>query len=160
MLTLEGAQAGLSWKTILNKREGYRRVFQDFDPAKVAALDDEAIEAAVNDPGIVRHRGKIVSTVGNAQAFLVVQRDYGSFAGFLWTFVGGKPRTSAHAAGAAVPATTPLSDTVSKELRKRGFRFVGSTIVQSFLQACGVLNDHRADCFRAAEIARLPLPEL
>jgi DNA-3-methyladenine glycosylase I len=155
LITLEGAQAGLSWTTILRKRDGYRRVFRGFDPKAVAAFDAADIEAAVNDPGIVRHRGKIVSTVGNASAFLAVQHEYGSFADYLWAFVDGKARAGRYAAGAELPATTALSDEVSRDLRKRGFRFVGSTIVQSFLQACGVLNDHRLTCFRAAEIAKL-----
>ena len=155
LITLEGAQAGLSWTTILRKREGYRRVFHDFDPTVVAAFDAAAIEAAVNDPGIVRHRGKIVSTVGNASAFLAVQREHGSFSNYLWAFVDGKPRAGRYAASAEVPATSALSEEVSRDLRKRGFRFVGSTIVQSFLQACGVRNDHRRTCFRAAEIAKL-----
>ena len=125
------------------------------DPTVVAAFDAAAIEAAVNDPGIVRHRGKIVSTVGNASAFLAVQREHGSFSNYLWAFVDGKPRAGRYAASAEVPATTALSEEVSRDLRKRGFRFVGSTIVQSFLQACGVRNDHRRTCFRAAEIAKL-----
>jgi DNA-3-methyladenine glycosylase I len=149
LLTLEGAQAGLSWETILRKRDGYRRVFHNFDPATVARMDNDAVDAAVADPGIVRHRGKIASTVSNASVFLEVQREYGSFDAYLWAFVDGRPRVSRYRPGDDVPATTDLSDSVSKDLRKRGFRFVGSTIVQSFLQACGVRDDHRADCFRA-----------
>jgi DNA-3-methyladenine glycosylase I len=152
LLTLEGAQAGLSWSTILRKRAGYRRVFRDFEPAAVASFDAAAIEAAVADAGIVRHRGKIASAVANARAFLEVQRSCGTFDAYLWAFVGGRPRDGKFAAGAEVPATTALSDEVSRDLRKRGFSFVGSTIVQSFLQACGVLNDHRTTCFRRAEI--------
>ena len=109
----------------------------------------------MNDAGIVRHRGKILSTVNNAKAFLAVQRENDSFAAYLWAFVDGRPRNSSYAAGEEVPATTPLSDTVSRDLRKRGFTFVGSTIVQSFLQACGVLNDHRTTCFRWAEVKRM-----
>ena len=149
LLTLEGAQAGLSWRTILLKRAGYRRVFHRFEPAIVAALDDASIEAACKDPAIVRHRGKILSTVGNAAAFLAVAHEYGSFAAYLWAFVGDRPQTTRYADDDDVPTTSDLSDTVSSDLRKRGFRFVGSTIVQSFLQACGVRDDHRATCFRA-----------
>jgi DNA-3-methyladenine glycosylase I len=149
LLTLEGAQAGLSWTTILRKRAGYRRVFCDFDPTRVAALDDAAIEAAVNDPGIVRHRGKIRSTVTNARAFIDVQRECGSFATYVWAFVDGVPRISRYRLADDPPTTTELSDRVSRDLKKRGFTFVGSTIVQSFLQAAGVLNDHRVECFRA-----------
>ncbi len=150
LLTLEGAQAGLSWRTILLKREGYRRVFLDFDPAAVARFDAVAIEAACIDPAIVRHRGKILSTVSNAAAFLRVQAQYGSFDAYLWAFVDGRPRISRATGDEDVPTTTDISDTISRDLRKRDFRFVGSTIVQSFLQACGILDDHRATCFRAA----------
>ena len=149
LLTLEGAQAGLSWDTILRKREGYRRVFCGFEPARVAAFDGDDIEKAVSDAGIVRHRGKIRSTVNNAAAFLGVQREFGSFDAYLWAFVGGIPRVSRHGADEDVPTTTELSDTVSRELRKRGFTFVGPTVIQSFLQATGVRDDHRATCFRA-----------
>jgi DNA-3-methyladenine glycosylase I len=150
LLTLEGAQAGLSWSTILRKREGYRRIFLGFDPKKVAALDEAAIEAAVADPAIVRHRGKIRSTVSNAAALVEVAREFGSFSDYLWAFVDGKPEFGAYGPADDAPTTTPLSDRVSKDLRKRGFTFVGSTIVQSFLQACGIRNDHRTDCFRYA----------
>ncbi len=149
LLTLEGAQAGLSWETILRKREGYRRVFRGFDPAAVARFEDDAIEAAVHDTGIVRHRGKILATINNASAFLNVQHAYGSFDFFLWGFVDRHQRVSRYSMTDDVPATTDLSDAVSRDLRQRGFAFVGSTIVQSFLQACGVLNDHRLTCFRA-----------
>jgi DNA-3-methyladenine glycosylase I len=156
LLTLEGAQAGLSWETILRKRDGYRRVFCDFDPVVVARFGADAIEAAVNDPGIVRHRGKITSTVSNASAFLAVMREYGSFDAYLWAFVDGRPRTSPGRDVEDVPATTALSDAVSRDLRKRGFRFVGSTTIQAFLQACGVLNDHRPTCFRATAVSGEP----
>ena len=149
LLTLEGAQAGLSWRTILLKRDGYRRVFLGFDPVAVARFDETAIERACADPAIVRHRGKIVSTVSNAAAFLRIGCEFGSFDAYLWAFVDGRPRRSRYARDADVPTTTELSDTISRDLRKRGFTFVGSTIVQSFLQACGVLDDHRATCFRA-----------
>jgi DNA-3-methyladenine glycosylase I len=149
LLTLEGAQAGLSWNTILKKRHGYQRVFCGFDPTVVARFDEAAIAAAVLDPGIVRHRGKIRSTVANAGAFLEVQNVHGSFAKFLWAYVDGVPRVHRAPMHASVPTTTDLSDRVSRDLKARGFSFVGSTIVQSFLQACGVLDDHRAECFRA-----------
>lgn len=149
LLTLEGAQAGLSWETILRKRDGYRRVFCEFDPAVVACFDIGSIEAAVNDPGIVRHRGKILATVNNASAFLRIQHEFGTFDAYLWSFVDGSPQISRYSVDDDVPATTDLSDLVSRELRKRGFKFVGSTIVQAFLQACGLLNDHRSTCFRA-----------
>ena len=150
LLTLEGAQAGLSWDTVLRKREGYRRIFCGFDPMAVAALDNAAIDAAVLDAGIIRHRGKIRSTVTNAAAFLDVRREFGSFATYLWAFVDGKPQISRYTMDDDPPTTTALSDRVSHDLRKRSFAFVGSTIVQSFLQACGVRNDHRTTCFRAA----------
>jgi DNA-3-methyladenine glycosylase I len=142
LLTLEGAQAGLSWTTILRKREGYRRVFHDFEPARVARFDDVEIAAATADPGIVRHRGKIRAT-------LAVQAAYGSFAAYLWAFVEGRPEVTRFALDEEAPTTTPLSDRVSNDLRARGFAFVGSTIVQSYLQAVGVRDDHRAECFRA-----------
>lgn len=149
LLTLEGAQAGLSWDTILRKREGYRRIFRGFDPAAVARFDDDDVAAAVADPAIVRHRGKIRSTVTNAAAFLDVQREHGSFDAFLWAYVGGRPQVTRYAAGEPHPTTTDLSDRISRDLRARGFTFVGSTIVHSFLQACGVRDDHVATCFRA-----------
>ena len=149
LLTLEGAQAGLSWDTILRKREGYRHVFRGFDPAVVARFDEAAIEAAIGDPRIVRHRAKIRSAVNNAGAFLDVANAYGSFDAYLWAFVDGEPRVSRYAMDAELPPTTALSDDVSRDLRERGFTFVGSTIVQAFLQACGVRDDHRATCFRA-----------
>lgn len=149
LLTLEGAQAGLSWDTILRKRDGYRRIFRGFDPAVVARFGEDAIAAAVADPAIVRHRGKIRSTVTNAAKFLEVQREFGSFAAFLWAYVEGRPQIARYAADESPPATSDLSDRISRDLRARGFTFVGSTIVQSFLQACGVRDDHRATCFRA-----------
>ena len=149
LLTLEGAQAGLSWETVLRKRDGYRRVFADFDPARVAAFGDAELAAAVADPGIVRHRGKIAATVSNAAAFLRVRRAHGSFDAYLWAFVAGVPVITREPEGTAVEPTSALSDTVSRDLRARGFTFVGSTIVQSFLQATGVRDDHRAQCFLA-----------
>jgi DNA-3-methyladenine glycosylase I len=157
LLTLEGAQAGLSWTTILRKREGYRALFAGFDPAAVAAFDEERIAAIVADPRIVRHRGKIASTVKNAAAFLAVQREFGSFDAYLWGFVAGEPVVTRRPDADELPARTELSDRVSADLRKRGFTFVGSTIVYAYLQATGVVDDHRATCFRAdASIADPP----
>ncbi len=149
LLTLEGAQAGLSWETILRKRDGYRAAFDGFDPAAVARFDQARIDALVADARIVRHRGKITSTVANASAFLAVQRAYGSFATYLWDFVNGRPVVTRRAAADLLPARTDLSDRVSADLRARGFTFVGSTIVYAYLQATGVVDDHRATCFRA-----------
>lgn len=149
MITLEGAQAGLSWTTILRKRDHYRHVFDGFDPAVVERYDEKKIATLIADPGIVRHRGKIASTVKNASAFLDIQREFGSFATYLWRYVEGVPIVSRRALAAEPPARTELSDLISADLRKRGFSFVGSTIVYAFLQATGVVDDHRADCFRA-----------
>jgi len=149
LLTLEGAQAGLSWKTILRKRAGYRRVFEDFDPVAVARFDVAAIDLAVADPAIVRHRGKIASTVHNAAAVLAVQTEFGAFDRYLWAFVAGRPEVSRYAEDDEVPTTTELSDRVARDLKRRGFRFVGSTTIQAFLQAAGIRDDHRATCFRA-----------
>jgi DNA-3-methyladenine glycosylase I len=147
-ITLEGAQAGLSWETILNKREAYRRAFADFDVAKVARFTAARRAKLLRDPGIVRNRLKIESTVTNASAFLKVQREFGSFDEFLWNFVGGKPRDNRLSSRTQVPASTPLSDALSKELKRRGFRFVGTTICYAFMQAVGIVNDHTLDCFR------------
>jgi DNA-3-methyladenine glycosylase I len=149
LLTLEGAQAGLSWDTILKKRAGYRAAFAQFDPAIVASFDAARIEALVTDPSIVRHRGKIASTIRNAAAFLRVQSEYGSFATYLWRFVDGVPVVRRRRHVEELPARTALSDTISADLRARGFTFVGSTIVYAFLQATGVVDDHLATCFRA-----------
>lgn len=152
-LILEGAQAGLSWYTILRKRENYRRAFADFDPAKVARFTEARIDKLLEDPGIVRNRLKVTSTVTNARSFLAVQRDFGSFDGYLWAFVEGRPLTSRLKKMSDYPASTALSDTISKDLKKRGFRFVGSTIVYAFLQATGVVNDHSVDCFRRRQLS-------
>ena len=146
MLTLEGAQAGLSWSTILHKRAGYRRAFANFDPRRVARFDARRRAALLRDAGIVRNRLKIDSTVTNARAFLAVQHELGSFDRYLWAFVSGVPAVNRPRAG-AVPARTSLSDLVSSDLRKRAFRFVGTTIVYAFLQAVGVVNDHARGCF-------------
>ena len=147
MLILEGAQAGLSWSTILHKRANYQRVFAQFDPKKVARFDAARKAQLLLDPGIVRNRLKIDSTVTNAQAFLEVQREFGSFDRYLWSFVNGRPVINAPTAGSGVPARTELSDRISKDLKKRGFRFVGTTILYAYLQAVGVVNDHSRDCF-------------
>lgn len=149
MLILEGAQAGLSWSTILRKRENYRKAFAGFDPKKVARIDAKRRAALLKDPGIVRNRLKIESTVTNAQAFLAVQKELGSFDRYLWAFVDGKPLVAVRGPGELLPASTPLSDRISKDLKKRGFRFVGTTIIYAYLQAVGVVNDHGKDCFLA-----------
>jgi DNA-3-methyladenine glycosylase I len=146
MLTLEGAQAGLSWLTVLRKRAGYRRAFANFDPVKVARFAGRRRAALCRDAGIVRNRLKIESTVSNAQAFMAVQREFGSFDRYLWGFTGGKPVVNRPKPG-EVPARTALSDQVSKDLLKRGFRFVGSTIIYAYLQAVGVVNDHARGCY-------------
>jgi DNA-3-methyladenine glycosylase I len=147
-LVLEGAQAGLSWRTILEKREGYRRAFGGFDPAKVARFSDAKLEKLRNDPGIVRNRLKIASARTNARAFLAVQKEFGSFDAYLWGFAGGKPIVNRWKHWKQVPPRTELSDALSKDLLRRGFKFVGSTIVYSYLQAMGVVDDHIAGCFR------------
>ncbi|HEX9706128.1 MAG TPA: DNA-3-methyladenine glycosylase I [Steroidobacteraceae bacterium] len=147
-ITLEGAQAGLSWETILNKRDSYRTAFANFDPAKVARFSPARRARLMRDPGIVRNRLKIDSTVTNAAAFLGVQREFGSFDAFLWEFVGGAPRVNRFRSPRQIPARTELSDSLSKELKRRGFRFVGTTICYAFMQAVGVVNDHTTDCFR------------
>jgi DNA-3-methyladenine glycosylase I len=146
MLTLEGAQAGLSWSTILRKRAAYRKAFANFDPAKVARFDARRQAALLQDAGIVRNRLKIDSTVSNAQAFLALQKEFGSFSRYLWDWVGGHPVLSGWKRG-QVPASNELSDRISRDLKKRGFRFVGSTIIYAYLQAVGVVNDHTAGCY-------------
>lgn len=147
-LILEGAQAGLSWNTILNKRENYRRAFANFDPARVAKFDARRVQKLLADPGIVRNKLKISSAVGNAKAFLRVQKEFGSFDRYIWQFVGNKPKANVWQAMRQLPAKTAESDAMSKDLKKRGFRFVGSTICYAFMQATGLVNDHVAGCFR------------
>lgn len=147
-LTLEGAQAGLSWSTILKKREGYRAAFAQFDVAKVARFTPARMAKLMTDPAIVRNRLKIESTVGNARAFLEVQREFGSFDAYLWRFVDGIPVQNRWKVPSQVPASTPVSDALSKDLKKRGFRFVGTTILYAFMQAVGMVNDHTMDCHR------------
>ena len=148
-LVLEGAQAGLSWITILRKRAAYRKAFDRFDPRKVARYTPAKVRALLQDAGIVRNRLKVESAVSNAKAFLAVQREFGSFSGYLWGFVDSKPVKNRPRSLKDVPASTPLSDRISKDLKKRGFRFVGSTIVYAYLQAVGVVDDHTRACFRA-----------
>ena len=152
MLVLEGAQAGLSWSTILHKRRGYRRAFARFNPRKVARIDARGRAALLRDPGIVRNRLKIESTVTNAQAYLAVQREFGSFDRYLWAFTGGAPLINRPRPG-TVPARTALSDRISKDLLKRGFRFVGSTIIYAYLQAVGVVNNHTRGCYLCPKAA-------
>jgi DNA-3-methyladenine glycosylase I len=147
-LILEGAQAGLSWTTILNKRDNYRRAFDRFDPKRVARYDRRKIARLLRDPGIVRNQLKIASAVANAKAFLEVQREFGSFDRYLWRFVDGKPRQPSLKSFQQVPARTADSDAISKDLKQRGFNFVGSTICYAFMQAVGMVNDHMVDCFR------------
>jgi DNA-3-methyladenine glycosylase I len=148
MLILEGAQAGLSWSTILHKRENYRRAYHRFDPRKVARYGAADRRRLLADAGIVRNRAKIAASIGNARAFLEVQREFGSFAEFAWSFVGGKPIIADRRTLADIPARTPESDAFSKALLKRGFKFVGSTIMYAFMQATGLVNDHHVGCFR------------
>ena len=152
MLTLEGAQAGLSWSTILRKREGYRRAFAGFDPAVVAAFPARDVERLLGDPGIVRNRLKVESTVVNARRVLEVQAEQGSFATYLWDFVGGEPLVGRFGTLSELPAETPLSKALSKDLKRRGFKFVGPTVVYAFMQAVGLVNDHTVDCFRFEEL--------
>jgi DNA-3-methyladenine glycosylase I len=154
-LILEGAQAGLSWSTILNKREGYREAFADFDVEKVARFNRRTVERLMNFPGIVRNRLKIESTISNAEAVLKLQDEIGGLAVHLWSFVGGKPIVNRWTEMKQVPATSPESDALSKDLKKRGFRFVGSTIIYAHMQATGMVNDHVVGCFRHAACKKL-----
>jgi DNA-3-methyladenine glycosylase I len=150
MLILEGAQAGLSWSTILKKRENYRRAFDNFDPATIARYDDRDVERLLADPGIVRNRLKILATIKNAQAFLALQQEQGSFDRYLWRLVDGQPLRRSGLTRETIPGRTPESDALSKDLKKRGFTFVGSTIVYAFMQSVGLVDDHLPDCFRYA----------
>lgn len=154
-LLLDGAQAGLSWLTILRKREGYRAAFRGFDPAAVARFSEPDVTRLMGDAGIVRNRLKIRSAIGNARAFLALQAEHGSFDGWIWRFVGGEPIRGNVRGRGDILARTPLSDALSKELRGRGFNFVGSTIVYAFMQASGLVNDHTIGCFRRAEVTTL-----
>jgi len=153
-LILEGAQAGLSWDTILKKRENYRRAFAGFDARKIACYGTKEVRALMGNPGIVRNRLKIAAAISNAKAFLAVQREFGSFDRYIWRFVGGRPLQNRRRSMKGVPASTPESDAMSKDLKKRGFRFVGSTICYAFMQATGLVNDHLVSCFRHRAVSR------
>ncbi len=150
-LILEGAQAGLSWETVLRKRENYRRAFDNFDPKKVAKYDERMIARLLQDEGIIRNRLKIASAVENAKAFLQIHKEFGSFNDYVWRFVDGKPKQRKR--GSPIPVTTGDSDALSRDLKRRGFNFVGSTICYSFMQAVGMVNDHDPECFRRREVA-------
>ncbi|MFB3053160.1 MAG: DNA-3-methyladenine glycosylase I [Dehalococcoidia bacterium] len=151
-LTLEGAQAGLSWETILKKRENYRKAFDNFDAARIARYDERDVERLLADAGIVRNRLKVAATVNNAQRFLEVREEFGSFEEYIWRFVGGRPIKNSFRALSEMPAKTEESEAMSKELRRRGFKFVGSTICYAFMQAVGMVNDHTVGCFRYDEV--------
>ncbi len=151
-LTLESAQAGLSWITVLRKRENYRAAFDNFDPEKVARFDQPRLQSLLANPGIIRNRLKLSAAINNAQSFLKVQEEFGSFDSYIWRFVGGKPKINARKTIAEIPARTAESDALSKDLKARGFKFVGSTVVYSHMQATGMVNDHTVDCFRYREL--------
>jgi DNA-3-methyladenine glycosylase I len=151
-LILEGAQAGLSWDTVLQKRENYRTALDAFNPQRIARYDRRKLQSLLRNPGIIRNRLKIASAVGNAKAFLIVQKEFGSFDNYIWQFVEGKPRVNRWRPDQRIPASTPDSDAMSKDLKKRGFNFVGSTICYAFMQAVGMVNDHSVKCFRYAQI--------
>jgi DNA-3-methyladenine glycosylase I len=153
-LVLEAAQAGLSWAIVLRKREGYRRAFSQFDPQKVARYTEKKIAALLADPGIIRNRLKIESAVRNARAFLAVQDEFGSFDNYCWRFVDGRPRVNKRRASSEIPATSPESDALSKDLKTRGFNFVGSTVIYAHMQAVGMVNDHLVECFRFTQVQR------
>jgi DNA-3-methyladenine glycosylase I len=157
-LTLEAAQAGLSWYTVLRKRENYRLAFDDFDPQKVALYDDRRVESMLANPGIIRNRLKILAAISNAGRFLEIQAQFGSFDAYMWQFVDGRPVVNEFNAMEDYPATSPASETMSKDLRQRGFKFVGPTICYAHMQAVGMVNDHAMDCFRRQEIIDGYLP--
>ncbi len=154
-LILEGAQAGLSWSTILKKRAGYRNVFAGFDPQKVARFTENKVEKILKDPGIVRNRLKVNAAVNNARRFLEVQKEFGSFDKYIWGFVGHKPIVNKRKSLTEIPATTKESDALSKDLIKRGFKFVGSTVIYAHMQACGLVNDHLVECWRYKQVSRM-----
>ncbi len=154
-LILEGAQAGLSWETILKRRDGYRKAFKNFDPVKVARMTDAELEKLLKNPAIIRNRLKVFSARKNAQVFLDIQKEFKSFDAFVWRFVGGRPIVNAHRQHADIPATSKESDALSRELKKRGMRFVGSTIIYAHMQATGLINDHLVECFRYLPCKRL-----
>ncbi len=151
-ITLEGAQAGLSWATILKKRENYRKLFADFEVEKIARYNKSKIEALLNNPGIIRNRLKVESTISNARAFIEIQHEFGSFDAYIWQFTDGKPVVNRWKTIQHIPASTEISDAMAKDLKKHGFRFVGSTICYAFMQATGMVNDHTVDCFRYHEV--------
>ncbi|MEL7271498.1 MAG: DNA-3-methyladenine glycosylase I [Bacteroidota bacterium] len=151
-LVLETFQAGLSWITVLRKREHFRKVFDQFDYQKIANYDSTKIQALLEDPGIIRNKLKVNAAVSNAKVFMEVQKEFGSFSTYIWGFVDGKPIKNKWQHYKEAPATTPLSDTISKDLKKRGFKFVGSTVIYAFMQATGIVNDHEVNCFRYAEV--------
>ena len=153
-LILEGAQAGLSWSTVLKKREGYKQAFADFDVEKVARFSPSQMEALVTNPGIIRNKLKIAATVNNAQRFIEVQKEFGSFNKYIWSFVNNEPIVNNWKSYKEAPATSPESDALSKDLKKRGFKFVGSTIIYAHMQATGLVNDHSTDCFRHEEVKK------
>jgi DNA-3-methyladenine glycosylase I len=154
-LILEGAQAGLSWSTILNKREAYRKAFSGFDPRRVAKYDAKKVKALLANQGIVRNKLKIAATIENARVFLTVQKEFSSFDAYIWQFIGGHPKINKWTDGKRLPASTPESEAMSKDLLKRGFRFVGPTICYAFMQAIGMVNDHAVSCFRHAALAKV-----
>ena len=154
-LLLEGFQAGLSWRTILRKRENFRRAFDGFDPKKVARYDAKKVAKLMDDPGIIRNRMKIDAAIANAKAFLKVQKEFGSFDSYLWSFVGGKPIQNKWTRPRDIPAVTPEAERMSEDLKRRGFKFVGPTICYANMQAIGMVNDHTVDCFRYREVSRL-----
>jgi len=151
-IVLDTFQAGLSWAIVLNKREGFRNAFANFDPAKIATFDESDVERLMNDASIIRNRLKILATITNAKQCLEIQTEFGSLADYLWQFVGNRPITNQHQAESEIPATSPESDAMSKELKKRGFKFCGSTICYAFMQAAGLVNDHLVSCFRHSEV--------
>lgn len=154
-LVLEGAQAGLSWLTILKRREGYRKAFANFDVQEVALFDAQKVDKLMQDSGIIRNRLKIEGTIQNAKVFLAIQKEFGSFSNYMWQFTGGKPIQNSFASMKEVPATSNISDAISKDLKKRGMKFVGSTIIYAHMQATGMVNDHQTDCFRYSEVKNL-----
>ncbi|TGN18049.1 DNA-3-methyladenine glycosylase I [Leptospira idonii] len=157
-LVLEGAQAGLSWATILKKREGYRKAFADFDPEKVAKFTEKKLEKILLDPGIVRNRLKVYAAANNAKRFLEIQKEFGTFDRYIWSFVKGKPIINKRKTLKDIPATTEESDALSKDLIRRGFKFVGSTVIYAHMQACGLVNDHLEECFRYKETVKMGVP--
>ena len=154
-IILEGAQAGLSWSTILNKREGYRRLYDGFDPQIVAGYDESKRVELLSDPAVVRNRAKVAASIGNAQAFLEVQAEFGTFSDYIWAFTDGQPIQNAWKTLREIPAKTDLAETISKDLKKRGFKFVGPTIIYAHMQATGMVNDHLVSCFRHSEVAAM-----